>query len=264
MSKAPTEDTPQHIAIIMDGNGRWAEARGQERIEGHRAGLESVRAVVRAAGDLGVQYLTLYAFSIENWNRPRREVGELMQLLEHYLEVEIDEVMEKGIRVLSIGRLDRLPPSTREAVEKAVERTRDNREMTLVFALSYGGRAEIVDAARKLMRDAEMGKIAPEDLDEKSFAAYLYAPEIPDPDLLIRTGAESRVSNFLLWQIAYSEILTLDLMWPDFREEHLYDAIREFERRERRFGMTSAQVSVADADADADAEATRGDGGDSA
>ena len=247
MGQAPTEGIPRHVAIIMDGNGRWAEARGQERIEGHRAGLESVRTVVRTAGDMGVQFLTLYAFSIENWNRPRKEVGELMHLLEHYLEVEIDEVMDKGIRVLSIGRLDRLPPSTREAVEKAVELTRNNREMTLVFALSYGGRAEIVDAARKLMRDAEMGKIAPEDLDEKSFAAYLYEPELPDPDLLIRTGAESRVSNFLLWQIAYTEIYTTSLMWPDFRETDLRDAVREYQRRERRFGLTSAQVAIPDA-----------------
>jgi len=244
MRKARSEDIPRHIAIIMDGNGRWAEARGEERVEGHRAGLESVRAVVRAAGDLGVDFLTLYAFSIENWNRPRKEVGELMQLLEHYLEVEIDEVMEKGIRVLSIGRLDRLPPSTREAVEKAVAKTRDNREMTLVFALSYGGRAEIVDAARKLMRDAEMGKIAPEDLDEKSFAAYLYEPEVPDPDLMIRTGGESRVSNFLLWQIAYAEIYTTPLMWPDFRESDLLVAVHDYQCRERRFGLTSEQVAI--------------------
>jgi undecaprenyl diphosphate synthase len=246
MRKERKDDTPRHIAIIMDGNGRWAEARGQERNAGHRAGLESVRAVVRAAGDIGLDFLTLYAFSIENWNRPRKEVGELMRLLERYLEVEIDEVMEKGIRVLSIGRLDRLPPSTRAAVEQAVERTRDNKEMTLVFALSYGGRAEIVDAARKLMRDAEMGKIAPEDLDEKSFAAYLYEPEVPDPDLLIRTGAESRVSNFLLWQIAYAEIYTTPLMWPDFGEEDLREAVREYQTRERRFGLTSEQVAIPD------------------
>ena len=169
-------------------------------------------------------------------------LGGHAQVLEHYLEVEIDEVMEKGIRILSVGRLDRLPPSTREAVEKAVALTRDNREMTLVFALSYGGRAEIVDAARKLMRDAEMGKIAPEDLDEKSFAAYLYAPEVPDPDLLIRTGAESRVSNFLLWQIAYSELFITDVMWPDFRKGNLVEAIVDYQQRERRFGMTSEQV----------------------
>ena len=233
---------PRHIAIIMDGNGRWAQARGISRNEGHKKGLEALRSVIRSANDLGVRWLTLYAFSIENWNRPKGEVEELMHLLEHYLEQEIDEVMEKGIRVRAIGRLDRLPPSTRDAVQGAVERTRDNREMTLVFALSYGGRAEIVDAARKLLRDAELGKIDPESLDEKTFAAYLYDPEVPDPDLLIRTGAELRVSNFLLWQIAYTEIYSTDVMWPDFGERELIDAVRDYQSRERRFGLTSEQV----------------------
>ena len=233
---------PRHVAIIMDGNGRWAERRGLSRNAGHREGLEAVRAVVRAAGDLGLEVLTLYAFSLENWNRPQSEVSELMRLLDHYLEVELDEVVEKNICVRVIGRLDRVPPSVRKRVEDAVERTREGRAMTLAFALSYGGRAEIVDAARKLMRDAELGKVDPEHLDEKTFAAYLYDPELPDPDLLIRTGAESRVSNFLLWQIAYSEIYMTDVMWPDFREEHLVEAIREYQSRERRFGLTSAQV----------------------
>jgi undecaprenyl diphosphate synthase len=168
-----------------------------------------------------------------------------MRLLEHYLEVEMEEVMENGIRVRSIGRLDRLPPSTRTAIESAIERSADNRNMTLVFALSYGGRAEIVDAARQLMRDAEAGKIDPERLDEKTFAAYLYAPDLPDPDLLIRTGNECRVSNFLLWQIAYAEIYTTSVMWPDFRKPHLLEAIADYQSRERRFGLTSAQVSDA-------------------
>ncbi len=234
--------TPRHVAIIMDGNGRWAERRGLSRNAGHREGLEAVRAVVRAAGDLGLEVLTLYAFSLENWNRPQSEVSELMRLLDHYLEVELDEVVENDIRVRVIGRLDRVPPSVRKRVEDAVERTREGRAMTLAFALSYGGRAEIVDAARKLMRDAEFGKVDPEHLDDKTFAAYLYDPELPDPDLLIRTGAESRVSNFLLWQIAYSEIYMTDVMWPDFREEHLAKALREYQSRERRFGLTSAQV----------------------
>ena len=241
-SRIHLDHVPGHIAIVMDGNGRWAEARGLARNEGHRAGLESVRAVVRAAHELGVRFLTLYAFSIENWSRPKGEVGELMRLLEHYLERELDEVMRNGIRVRPIGRLDRLPDATRRLVDKAVARTAENTEMTLVFALSYGGRAEIVDAARKLLRDAELGKIDPESLDEKTFAAYLYDPEIPDPDLLIRTGAESRVSNFLLWQIAYTEIYTTDLMWPDFRKSHLVEAILDFQTRERRFGRTGAQV----------------------
>jgi undecaprenyl diphosphate synthase len=233
---------PRHVAIIMDGNGRWAERRGLSRIEGHRAGLESVRAVVRAAHELGVRWLTLYAFSLENWNRPKPEVDELMRLLERYIDIEIDEVDESGIQVRAIGRIDRLASSVRSKIEDAVARTRDNREMTLVFALSYGGRAEIVDAARRLLRDAESGKVDPERLDEKTFAAYLYDPEMPDPDLLIRTGAESRVSNFLLWQIAYAEIYTTAAMWPEFRKEHLAAAIADFQTRERRFGLTSAQV----------------------
>jgi undecaprenyl diphosphate synthase len=233
---------PRHVAIIMDGNGRWAEGRGLSRIEGHRAGLESVRDVVRAAHELGVRWLTLYAFSLENWNRPKQEVDELMRLLERYLELEIDEVHRNGIQVRAIGRVERLAASVRSQIEDAVARTRANREMTLVFAVSYGGRAEIVDAARRLLRDAESGKVDPERLDEKTFAAYLYDPELPDPDLLIRTGAESRVSNFLLWQIAYTELYTTPAMWPEFRKEHLVQAIVDYQARERRFGLTSAQV----------------------
>ncbi len=237
-----TERTPRHVAVIMDGNGRWAERRGLDRIEGHRAGLDAVREVVRACGDMGVSYLTLYAFSLENWNRPQAEVAELMQLLDHYMEVELDEVMRNDIQVRAIGRLDRLPPSVRNRVREAVDKTRTNRAMTLVFALSYGGRAEIVDAVRKLLQDAELGKVDPHGLDEKTFASYLYDPELPDPDLLIRTGGESRVSNFLLWQIAYTELYTTPIMWPDFREADLLQAVRSFQGRERRFGLTGAQV----------------------
>jgi undecaprenyl diphosphate synthase len=233
---------PRHVAVIMDGNGRWAQARGRSRIEGHREGLESVRAIVRAAGDFGIEVLTLYAFSLENWNRPQSEVTELMRLLDHYMQVELDEVMRNDIEVRVIGRLERVPPGVRQRLEDAIRRTRGNRAMKLVFALSYGGRAEIVDAARKLMREAEQGRLEPDRLDEKTFAAHLYDPELPDPDLLIRTGAESRVSNFLLWQIAYSEIYTTDTMWPDFREKHLRDALIDYQRRERRFGLTGDQV----------------------
>jgi undecaprenyl diphosphate synthase len=240
---------PRHVAIIMDGNGRWAERKGLSRNEGHREGLESVRAVVRASRDLGIEILTLYAFSLENWNRPQAEVTELMRLLEHYLEVELEEVMANDARVRCIGRMDRLPPLARRRIEDAIEKTRDNGGMTLAFALSYGGRAEIVDAARAILRDAELGTIDAESLDEKTFAAYLYAPDLPDPDLLIRTGGESRVSNFLLWQIAYSEIYTTDVMWPDFRADELAEAIREYQRRERRFGLTSAQVRGSGPDA---------------
>jgi undecaprenyl diphosphate synthase len=233
---------PRHVAVIMDGNGRWAQARGLSRIEGHRQGLESVRAVVRAAHELGVGTLTLYAFSLENWNRPKREVEELMRLLERYIDAELDEVLRNGIRVRAIGRLDRLPPGVRAKLAQAMERTRGNQEMQLVFAVSYGGRCEIIDATRRLLRDAEQGKVDPERLDEKTFAAYLYDPELSDPDLLIRTGGERRVSNFLLWQIAYSELFFSDVFWPDFRKSHLVQAIRDFQGRERRYGLTSAQV----------------------
>ena len=233
---------PRHVAIIMDGNGRWAQMRNRNRVEGHRAGIDAVRDTVETAARLGLEVLTLYAFSIENWSRPKAEVDELMRLLAHFLDAELAEVMRNGIQVRAIGRLEKLPPAVAERVRHAVDVTRNNREMTLVFALSYGGRAEIVDAARKLLRDAEQGKVDPEQLDEKTFAAYLYDPELPDPDLLIRTGAESRVSNFLLWQIAYTELFTTDVMWPDFRAEHLRLALRDYRARERRFGLTSAQV----------------------
>ena len=233
---------PRHVAIIMDGNGRWAEAQGLTRVEGHRHGLESVRAVVRAGNELGLDVLTLYAFSEQNWNRPKQEVEELMRLLEHYLDTELDEVHRNGIRVRAIGRIDRLLPTLQAKIAAALERTRDNREMELVFAISYGGRGEIVDAAKRLLRDAEEGKVDAEHLDEKTFAAYLYDPEVPDPDLMIRTGNESRVSNFLLWQIAYAELYLTDIMWPDFSKAELVNALLEYQARERRFGMTSAQV----------------------
>jgi undecaprenyl diphosphate synthase len=227
-----SDTIPPHVAIIMDGNGRWAERRGLSRNEGHRAGLESVREVVRAAHELGVGSLTLYAFSSENWSRPKAEVEELMRLLDHYIEAELDEVMRNGIRVRAMGRLERVPPATRHKLEEAIERTRDNHEMQLVFALSYGGRQEIVDAARRLLRDCELGKVSPDHMDEKTFAEYL----------LLRTGAERRISNFLLWQLAYSELYMTDVMWPDFRKTHLVEAIADYQARERRFGLTGEQV----------------------
>jgi undecaprenyl diphosphate synthase len=235
---------PRHVAVIMDGNGRWAEGRGLDRNLGHREGIESVRAVVRAAQGLGIETLTMYAFSLENWNRPQGEVRSLMGLFEEYLDVELPEIMDKNICVRAIGRLDRLPRATRLLVRHATKKSANNGGMTLVFALSYGARQEIVDAARQLMRDAEAGKLDPERLDEKTFAAYLYAPDLSDPDLLIRTGNESRVSNFLLWQIAYSEIYNSEHMWPDFREPHFIDAIVDYQSRERRFGQTSSQVNA--------------------
>lgn len=245
------ETIPRHVAVIMDGNGRWAERRGLDRVQGHRAGIEAVRATVRAAHELGVRFLTLYAFSTENWSRPKGEVDALMGLLEHYLEAEIEELDRNGIRLRAIGRLDRLPELARAKLDEALHRTRDNGEMTVVFALSYGGRTEIVDAARKLARDVEHGKLDPEQIDEKTFSAYLYDPELPDPDLLIRTGGEARVSNFLLWQIAYAELHVTEVMWPDFRKSDLVEAIWDYQQRERRYGLTSAQVQSGDKEPEA-------------
>jgi len=245
------ETIPRHIAVIMDGNGRWAERRGLGRVLGHRAGIEAVRATVRAAHELGIRFLTLYAFSTENWSRPKGEVDALMGLLEHYLAAELEELDRNGIRLRAIGRLDRLPEVTRVKLEEALERTRDNSEMTVVFALSYGGRTEIADAARKLARDVESGKLDPEQIDEKTFAAYLYDPELPDPDLLIRTGGEARVSNFLLWQIAYAELHVTEVMWPDFRKNDLVEAVLDYQQRERRYGLTSAQVQSGDKESEA-------------
>jgi undecaprenyl diphosphate synthase len=236
------EAIPRHVAIIMDGNGRWAERRGLDRNQGHRAGIESVRAAVRAAHELGVRFLTLYAFSTENWSRPKGEVDALMGLLEHYLDAEIDELHRNGIRLRAIGRLDRLPDAARAKLDQAIHRTADNAEMTVLFALSYGGRAEIADAARRLARHAEQGKIDPDSIDEKIFASYLYEPEVPDPDLLIRTGGDTRLSNFLLWQVAYAEIHVTEVLWPDFRKTDLVEAIWAFQQRERRYGKTSEQV----------------------
>jgi undecaprenyl diphosphate synthase len=204
--------------------------------------VDAVRRVVRAADELGIPWLTLYAFSSENWNRPKAEIETLMQLPEEYFEAELPEAIEKGTRILSIGRRDRLPPNTRRTLEDAIERTRGGDRMRLVFALSYGGRAEIVEAARRLLRDHDAGRVDAERLDEKTFAAYLDEPELPDVDLLIRTGAEARVSNFLLWQIAYAEIVFSDLMWPDFERKDLEHAILDYQSRERRYGLTSAQV----------------------
>lgn len=242
MTELRPDRLPSHIAIIMDGNGRWAEARGLPRTDGHRAGMETVRATVRAARELGVRWLTLYAFSSENWNRPKAEVDLLMRLPEEFFEKELPEAIAKNVRILAIGKRDRLPLGVRRSLEDAIARTAHNTGMRLVFALSYGGRGELVEAARRLMRDADLGRITPDALTEKLFAQYLDEPEMPDVDLLVRTGGEYRVSNFLLWQIAYAEIVTSAEMWPAFGREQLEAAIAEYQGRERRFGLTSAQV----------------------
>jgi undecaprenyl diphosphate synthase len=227
---------PQHVAIIMDGNGRWARERGKPRILGHRAGIESVRDVVRACSQIGIGYLTLYTFSRENWRRPRREVRALMGMLRDLLRREIEELDENDVCVRAIGRIEDLPQSVREEISRAHERTKDNEGLVLVLALSYGGRDEIVDATARAVGEAVSGRLLPEDINEEAFARFLYAPDIPDPDLLIRTSGELRVSNFLLWQIAYSEIWVTDVLWPDFTRQDLFDALRSYQTRERRFG----------------------------
>ena len=242
MNEQHPAKVPSHLAIIMDGNGRWAESRGLVRTDGHRAGMEAVRTIVRASRELGVRWLTLYAFSSENWNRPKSEVDYLMRLPEEFFEKELPEAIDKNVRILAVGKRDRLPLGVRRSLENAIARTAHNTGMRLVFALSYGGRGELVEAARRMLRDADLGRLTPEALSEKTFAQYLDEPEMPDVDLLIRTGGEYRVSNFLLWQIAYAEIFTSDAMWPDFGRERLEGAIAEYQRRERRFGLTSAQV----------------------
>jgi undecaprenyl diphosphate synthase len=242
MAQLSRDRLPTHVAVIMDGNGRWAEQRGLERSAGHRAGVEAVRTVVRVAESIGIRWLTLYAFSSENWNRPKAEVELLMKLPEEFFAAELPEVIARNVRVLVIGRQDRLPSAVRRTLEDAVARTAHCTGMRLVFALSYGGRGEIVDAARRLLRDHEQGRVEPEGLDEKSFAAYLDEPELPDVDLMIRTGGERRISNFLLWQSAYAELVLSDVLWPDFGPAELEAALAEYAGRERRFGRTSAQV----------------------
>ena len=230
------KNLPRHVAIIMDGNGRWAQQRKLSRIEGHRAGAESVRAMVRACGELGIEYLTLYAFSIENWNRPRAEVTALMHLLEFYLKQEIPELNKNNVRLTSIGRIRELPESGQKQLQRSIDALSKNTGLTLVLALSYGGRAEIVDAVREITREVKAGRLDVADIDEKVIGNHLYTRSIPDPDLLIRTSGEMRVSNFLLWQISYAEIYVTDTLWPDFRKEAFLKALEDYSRRHRRFG----------------------------
>jgi len=233
---------PRHVAIIMDGNGRWAQARGLSRIEGHRAGADSVRIITRACRKLGLQYLTLYAFSEENWQRPRTEVEALWRLLNRYLKKELKEMLQNNIRFNAVGDIDRLPRSTRDLLRKTMAATTGNGQMVLSLALSYGGRQEILRAARLMAGECRADRLKIEEIDEQTFSAYLYTADLPDPDLLIRTGGEDRISNFLLWQMAYTEIFFTDAYWPDFREKELEEAIMDYQRRERRFGKTGDQV----------------------
>jgi undecaprenyl diphosphate synthase len=229
-------DLPRHVALIMDGNGRWAEARGLARVRGHRAGVESVRAVTRHAARVGLRQLTLFAFSTENWKRPRAEVSTLMRLLRRYLVEERDELMENRIRLTAIGRISGLPARVQAALEETRALTAGNDGMTLCLALNYGGQMEIADAAKTLAADVRAGRLALEAVDEAALAARLYQPAMPQLDLLVRTAGEQRVSNFLLWQLSYAEIVVSDVCWPEFREEELDAAFAEYGRRVRRFG----------------------------
>jgi undecaprenyl diphosphate synthase len=234
---------PAHIAVIMDGNGRWAERRGLSRIQGHRAGIRSVRETVTASRELGIKVLTLYAFSSENWNRPRLEVRALMRFLEEYLAKELATLLKNDIRLATIGEVGRMPPSVQRALARVKEQTHRGGEMTLVLALTYGGRDEIVRAARRAAQDAAKGLLRPEELTEARFATYLDTADLRDPDLMIRTSGEQRISNYLLWQMAYTEFHFTPVLWPDFRPADLYRAILDFQARERRFGLTGEQVA---------------------
>src|SRR2546422_398177 len=227
---------PAHVAVIMDGNGRWAKQRNLPRIEGHRHGAESVRAVVRAAGEIGIKYLTLYAFSVENWSRPKEEVDTLMKYLDRYLRNEIGELQKNNVRLEVIGQIYRLPEFVQEQLKKTITLLHKNKGLTLVLALSYGARTEIVEAIRSVAAKVKQGKLDPEEIDEQTVAQHLYTKGIPDPDLLIRTSGEMRVSNFLLWQISYAELVVTPTLWPDFRRPQFCAALEEYAKRHRRFG----------------------------
>ena len=235
---------PRHVAIIMDGNGRWASSRGMPRIVGHRRGKDAVRAVVEAARRLGIPYLSLYAFSTENWNRPKDEVDALMGLLQRYLESELRKMMRNQIRLLAIGNLRKLPRSVQESLRRNMEATRNNTGMTVILAVSYGGREEIASAMRAMAREVRRGTLNPEDITPATISDHLSTSEIPDPDLLIRTSGEMRVSNFLLWQIAYSELFITPTLWPDFGEAEFVAALSQYQGRERRFGRTPEQIEL--------------------
>jgi undecaprenyl diphosphate synthase len=238
MSAASPRALPRHVAIIMDGNGRWAKARGLPRIAGHRSGAEAARRTVAAAADLGIPYLTLFGFSSENWKRPSTEIHDLMALLRHYLRGEIAELHRNGVRLKVIGQIARFAPDIVSMIEHAEAATRDNPRITLTIALSYGGRAEIVAAVRAIAAQVACGQLDPEAVDEGCIARHLFTSDLPDPDLLIRTSGEQRISNFLLWQCAYSELVFTKTLWPDFSKHDLNQAIDDFCGRERRYGAS--------------------------
>ena len=236
LSPAAKANIPTHIAIIMDGNGRWAKQRGLPRVEGHRNGVESVRATVRACGELGVKYLTLYAFSVENWNRPKDEVDTLMKYLARFLKNEIGELNKNNVRLEAVGQIYRLPEFVQDQLTKTKAALAKNTGLTLILALSYGGRTELIEATRAIAQQVKAGKLDPAEINEQGIAQNLYTHAYPDPDLLIRTSGELRVSNFLLWQISYAEFVVTSTLWPDFRRPQLHEALEEYTRRHRRFG----------------------------
>lgn len=227
---------PQHVAVIMDGNGRWAKQRHLPRIEGHRQGAESARAIIRAAGELGIKYLTLYAFSAENWNRPKDEVDALMKYLVHYLKTETGDLNKNNVKLEVIGQIYRLPDNVQEQLKKSIATLSKNNGLTLVMALSYSGRIEIIEAVRAIAEKTKQGKLDPADINEQVISQHLWTRNIPDPDVLIRTSGEMRVSNFLLWQISYAELVITPTLWPDFRKPQFIAALEEYARRHRRFG----------------------------
>jgi undecaprenyl diphosphate synthase len=231
-----TCNVPKHVAIIMDGNGRWAKSKGKPRIKGHEAGAESVRAAIRACRDWGVQYLTLYAFSVENWVRPEAEISALMRLLTRFLKKEEKELHQHRVRLRITGRLKDLPKAVQQELQRVMKETADYNEHQLILALSYGGRAELVDAFQQMGREVAAGALNPGDIDEKVIAQHLYLPDVPDPDLMIRTSGEQRLSNFLLWELSYSELYFCEEYWPDFREEHFGRAMEVYSNRHRRYG----------------------------
>jgi undecaprenyl diphosphate synthase len=238
------EKLPQHIAVIMDGNGRWAKEKGKNRVFGHKNGVHAVRQVSEACAELGVPYLTLYAFSVENWNRPKLEVAALMELLVFTIGSEIETLMKNNIRLASIGSIENLPKKAQEQLAKVIDATKNNTRLTLTLALSYGGRTEIVDACKKIAMQVKNSEINIDDISDSIINKHLYAPNIPDPELMIRTSGEHRLSNFLLWQAAYTELYFTEEFWPDFSKESLYKAILSYQNRERRFGKTSEQLNT--------------------
>ncbi len=239
-SQIVPERLPKHVAIIMDGNGRWASKRNKPRTFGHEAGVEAVRKTVRAAAELGISYLTLYTFSVENWKRPREEVTALMKLLSKTTRREIDELNRNNVRLITTGRIEGLSLSRRKALNLAMDRTGSNTGLVLNLALNYGGRTEIIDAVRAIAESVKSGKLDPRKIDEKLFSEHLYTAALPDPDLLIRTSGEMRISNFLLWQTSYTEMYVTDVLWPDFGRKELFEAIIEYQHRDRRFGKVRA------------------------